>query len=77
MYYGLLPDMPDPGIASETVRVLSKYAFNELDVQKIVMQIASGDIPGIRFAKWLGFTEEGEPSGEVTRLVLTSFRKVL
>ena len=77
MYYALLRDMPDPGVASETVRALSKYAYNELNVKKIVMRIASGDTPGIRFAKWLGFTEEGEHSGEVMRLVLTSFRKVL
>jgi RimJ/RimL family protein N-acetyltransferase len=55
------------GIATRSLRLLSRYAFEELDVQRIEVWIDPDNAPSQRVAERVGFHREG---------LLRSFRRV-
>lgn len=48
------------GVASEALRLLTRWAFDELGAQRIALLIESGNAPSVRVAERCGYVREGE-----------------
>ena len=54
------------GIITSSVKALCAHAFNEMDIYRILIKCATGNIPSKRIPQRLGFTFEGvERAGEL------------
>lgn len=57
--YWLSEEQQHKGIVTKSCRTLINYAFNELDMHRIQLQAAVGNIKSQAVARRLGFTQEG------------------
>lgn len=64
--YWLIPDFEGKGIMSDAIRTLIKYAFEEQDLNRLVIRVAVGNDRSRHIPERLGFEEEGiERDGEL------------
>ena len=59
MHYSLLPDYWGQGYATEAVRGLIGYAFEELGLHRLEAGVATGNLASIRVLEKAGMTREG------------------
>lgn len=57
--YWIRTDATSRGICTEAVARVLRFGFEELELHRIVVRIASGNRPSERVAEKLGFTREG------------------
>lgn len=55
----LLPEARGKGIATEAARLLCRYAFNELNLNRVFLKCAAKNEAALRLYRRLGFREEG------------------
>ena len=53
------PEARGKGIASKAIRVMLRYAFEELGLNRITARIIDGNLPSMQLFKSLGFVHEG------------------
>ncbi|MFW5707533.1 MAG: GNAT family N-acetyltransferase [Bacteroidota bacterium] len=64
--YWLSEDFQKKGIITMSVKVLLHYAFTELDLNRVQIRCAQGNLPSLNIPRRLGFTFEGiERAGEL------------
>ena len=59
VYYTVLPEFQDQGLAMEAVRQLITYIWEDTDVQIAVALLVPEDVPQARVAEKLGSTDNG------------------
>lgn len=59
MGYGLAPSLQGRGLASEAVRLMINYAFNELGMRRIEVDIDARNVDSCRLVERVGFQCEG------------------
>jgi [ribosomal protein S5]-alanine N-acetyltransferase len=57
--YGLFADFTGCGYATDAVRLMARYAFDELKLHRIEANIQPENTPSIRLVERLGFAKEG------------------
>ncbi|MCB0567431.1 MAG: GNAT family N-acetyltransferase [Phaeodactylibacter sp.] len=75
--YFIHKDHTGKGLMAESVKVVLRFAFHQLELEKIAIRTAMDNIPSQRLARKLGFRREGDlradfkkPSGEVIDTML-------
>lgn len=63
--YWISPAFEGKGLVSQSARALIDYAFNTMNLNRLLIQVAVGNTRSIRIAERLGFKKEGiERDGE-------------
>jgi [ribosomal protein S5]-alanine N-acetyltransferase len=57
--YGIIPEMHNKGIATESVSAIIEWAFSSSKVKKVVAECLEDNIPSIRVLEKLGMTRTG------------------
>jgi RimJ/RimL family protein N-acetyltransferase len=57
--YIVAPQARGRGIAARALRLLTDFALNELDLERVELRITSDNLPSIRVAERCGFVREG------------------
>ncbi|ETT45561.1 GNAT family N-acetyltransferase [Paenibacillus sp. FSL P4-0338] len=63
--FGLIPEMHNMGIATESVGAIIEWALSSKKVQKIVAECLIDNIPSIRVLEKLSFTRTGVENGMI------------
>ncbi|MCD8179717.1 MAG: GNAT family N-acetyltransferase [Tannerellaceae bacterium] len=64
--YWIIPAMEGKGLVTRSCRSLIEYAFNEMNMNRILIQVCTENHKSRRIPERLGFTEEGiERDGEL------------
>ncbi|GAB2671730.1 GNAT family N-acetyltransferase [Paenibacillus thermoaerophilus] len=63
--YGILPEMRNKGIATESVRALLNWAFSSPQVKKVVAECDQENMPSIKVLEKLGMQRTGVKNGMV------------
>ncbi|WP_445322056.1 GNAT family N-acetyltransferase [Paenibacillus sp. FSL M7-0420] len=63
--FGIIPDMHNKGIATESVGAVIEWALSSKKVQKIVAECLIDNIPSIRVLEKLNFTRTGVANGMI------------
>lgn len=63
--YGIIPEMHNKGIATESVRAIVEWAFSSGKVKKIVAECLIENIPSIKVLKKLEMTRTGIENGMI------------
>lgn len=82
IYYTVLPEHQNKGLATEAVRALIDFVWNCTDIQTISAYIVSKNIASIRVVEKLGFVDTGPverqaTTGELAHQALVGRRYVL
>lgn len=64
--YGIIPEMHNKGIATESVRAITEWAFFSGKVKKIVAECLTDNIPSIKVLEKLKMTKTGTENGMMT-----------
>ena len=62
-YFGIIigdKNQQGKGIGKETLSLVTKYAFNNLNLNKITLEVVANNKVAIKFYKSFGFIKEGE-----------------
>ena len=59
VYYTVLPEQQNRGIATEAIRRLLEYLFEQTDTRRVVAYVAPENLPSVRVAQRLGFVDDG------------------
>ncbi|WP_445323528.1 GNAT family N-acetyltransferase [Paenibacillus sp. FSL R7-0179] len=65
MGFGLIPEMHNKGLATESVGAIIEWALSSKKVQKIVAECLIDNIPSIRVLEKLSFTRTGVENGMI------------
>ena len=63
--FGIIPEMHNKGIATESVRAIIGWALSSIKVKKIVAECLIDNIPSIKVLKKLGMTRTGMENGMI------------
>ncbi len=82
VFYTVLPEFQSQGLATEAVRRLTTYVFEEAGEHRIVAHVVPENVPSVRVIEKLGFVDDGttiwlEQSGEIPHEALSARRYVL
>jgi len=63
--FGIIPEMHNKGIATESVRAIIEWALSSIIVKKIVAECLIDNIPSIKVLEKLGMTRTGMENGMI------------
>ena len=63
--FGIIPEMHNKGIATESVRAIIGWALSSIKVKKIVAECLIDNIPSIKVLEKLGMTRTGMENGMI------------